>query len=119
MSAETPVHFNIRAVSTPHHFPCICHFCKKTREREFQQKSLVVLLEVFVYYNQDWETNLQAEMLFDLAVCYFLKRLQLACRSRREAENFVENVVRNSNDEDELDEIINVNLLRPWEYLVR
>ena len=45
-------HFNIRSVSTPHHFPCICHFCKKNREREFQQKSLVVLLEeVFVYYN--------------------------------------------------------------------
>ena len=51
-------------------------------------------------------------MLFDLAVCYFLKRKQLAGRSsRREAENFVEDVVRNSN-EDELDEIINVEQLR-------
>ena len=58
-------------------------------------------------------------MLFDLTVCYFLKRMQLASRSRRVAENFVENVVRNSNDEDELDEIVNVNLLRQWENLVR
>ena len=105
MPAKTPVHFNIRSVSIPHHFPCICHFCKKSREREFQQMCLVILFEeVFVYYNQDWRTNLRAEMLFNLAVCYFLKRMQLAGRSCREAKNFVEDVVRSSNDEDELDE---------------
>ena len=90
------------------------------QEKEFEQKSLEILLEeVFITYNQDWHTNLQAEMLFDLAMCYFLKRMELAGRSHQKAENFVERVVRNLDDEDDSDEIINVELLRQWENLVR
>ena len=118
MSAVNFIDFKIKSVSIPRHFPCICHFCKKTCEREYQQKSLHVLLEeVFIYYKQDWKRNLQAELLIDLAVCYFLKRMQLAGRSHREAENFVETVVRNANNEDELEEIIDIDLLRQWKNL--
>ena len=82
MSAETPVHSTIRSVNTPHHFPCICHFCKKNRE-------------------------------------YFLKRMQLAGGSCREAENFVVLVVRNSDDEVDFNEVLNVEVLRQWENLLK
>ena len=60
-----------------------------------------------------------AEMFFDLVVCYFLRRMKLADCSRKEAENFVEYIIRNLAADYEFDLIINVDLLREWETLIR
>ena len=53
-----------------------------------------------------------AEMFFDLTVCYFLRIMELAGHSHEEAEKFVEYTIRNLAADDEFDLIINVDLLR-------
>ena len=67
----------------------------------------------------DWEVIDYVEMVFDLAVCYFLRGMELAGRSRQEAENFVENTIRNLAADGDFENIINVDLLREWETLIR
>ena len=123
---SSPVHFEI-ASAGPHHDRCRCPTCKVKvppyppayLKREFEQKSLETLLEeVFINYNLDWRVKQHAEMFFELAVCYFLRRMELAGRSGQEAENFVQYTVRNLAADDRFENIINIEILREWENLI-
>ena len=121
MSSATlsPVHFEIVSAK-PHLDPCRFRPCKKIRERVFEQESLETLLEeVFIYYNQYRDAMPNAEMFFDLAVCNFLRRMKIAGRNRKGAENFVEYTIKSLAADDEFDLIVNVDLLRGWETLIR
>ena len=124
---SSPVHFEIVSAG-PHHDCCRYPSCKVKvppqpptyLKREFEQKSLETPLnEVFIKYNLVWYVKQHTEMFFELAVCYFLRRMKVAGCSGQEAEKFVEYTVRNLTADDDFESIINVEILREWENLIR